>query len=159
MNTTTIKIIIWIMSTPFILLGLFIVARFLFCVPDRGAVNVMQPVAKIIAEDIVKNGIPASLKDIEGLPYVLEEYDGWMSEIIPMCYFEKNNKKYEIGFIYLSSSTIQLRIFNKETQTGIKYYFQSSKLEEKDSWILEKNLKNPKIFDSKTSGICTSFRQ
>lgn len=67
------KIIGWIILIPFILWALFALAKFLFCGPDREVVKIASPVAKIIADEIMKNGIPESLKNIEGLPYSLEE--------------------------------------------------------------------------------------
>jgi len=177
---TLVKVLGWIIATPFILLALFAFARFVSCGPNWEVVRVAKPVAKIIADDIVKNGIPKSLKNIEGLPYVLEGCErkevywdkhlkvknkqkaNW-SEIFLDCNFNTNKKKY---YIHIRQATnlgntldrdIDLKLYNKETYTGIKYYFEYSK--EKNKLLLAKGFpKNPKIFDNKKTGICSQFR-
>ena len=148
--------------------------RAIFCSPDRGAVKVMKPIAKIIADDIVKNGIPKSLKDIKGLPYVLEgcersevywdknrkitlKQNAKYIKIMNKCYFEINNKKYIVELLF-SEYSKRLKLYNQKTYTGIKYFFEYS--ENNTNLVLaKKSYGNPKIYDNKTSGICTQFKQ
>lgn len=89
-------------------------------------------------------------------------YLNW-SEIFLDCNFNTNKKKY---YIHIRQATnlgntldrdIDLKLYNKETYTGIKYYFEYSK--EKNKLLLAKGFpKNPKIFDNKKTGICSQFR-
>ncbi len=154
--------------------------RAIFCSPDRGAVKVMKPIAKIIANDIVKNGIPRSLKDIKGLPYVLEGCersevywdklnpykmaknirDSDLLEIKEKCFFIKNKKTYNINIrftYYLESKNTdfgKLRLYNLKTYTGISYNFKKNK-NVNHIFITDEI----HIYNNKTSGICTQFRQ
>ena len=152
------------------------ILRLFACNPDREVVKVASPVAKIIADDILKNGIPKSLKDIDGLPYKLEgctkkyiywnnhtkvqnkQNANWM-EIFLNGHFNVNKKLYLINIrnaLDLEreyNSEITFKLFNGETRTGIEYYFDYSK--EKNQFILEKGSgDNPLIYDSKKTGIC-----
>jgi len=162
----------------FIVIG---TVRFFACGPDREVVKVASPVAKIIADDILKNGIPKSLKDIDGLPYKLEgckreekfeDRDGgkvaknkaFLAEIQERCSFSINKKKYKVSiwfamhFIDYDSTHGFLTIFNGATSTGIDYNFDYSK--KANQLILEKSTyANPLIYDGKTSGVCSTFRQ
>jgi len=168
------KIIGWIIATPFILLIFLILLRIITCGPDRAVVKVISPVAKIIADDILKNGIPKSLKDIKGLPYELEgcirqeEYLGkdrkpiskkkaYYMIINDKCYFEKDENKYSIEYLFSSNYDNRLTIFNQETRTGISYFFEYSK--EKGKLILEKDsFDNPFVYDHKSTGICHTIK-
>jgi len=93
------KIIAWIIAAPFIALGLFYLARFLFCGPDKKIEKIAFPLADVIVEDIKRNGVPATLKDIKGLPYVLncsqinKEEDNSLEE---ECSFVYNKKPYQV---------------------------------------------------------------
>jgi len=173
------KIILWIVITPFIVLGLFIVARLLLCNPNREVIKVASPIAKIIADDIVKNGIPKSLKDIEGLSYELEGCE--RSEvykkgspnrievktkdkadyivITETCYFEKNNLLYSVelwaieNFYKNSWSNGNFYVYNLKNHTGIKYLIKQK--QNTNKWYIEEFY----LFDNKTSGICTTFKQ
>ena len=150
---TLAKVLGWIIAIPFILLALFAFARFVSCGPDREVVRVAKPVAKIIADDIVKNGIPKSLKDIEGLPYELEgckktqkyKKDTFSREVVKTkeeadyaiitedCYFVKGKKSYSISLWFAEyykdkeSSHGQVKIFNGETYTGLGSSFKHNK--------------------------------
>ena len=179
--TILFKVIAGIVLTPIIIIMIWSILRLFACNPDREVVKVASPVAKIIADDILKNGIPKSLKDIKGLPYALEgckreeifeDRDGgkvaknkaFLAEIQESCSFIKNNKSYVISiwfamhFVDYDSTHGLLRIANRKTNTGIKYYFDY--LKEMNKLVLSKEFdKNPKIYDSKTSGVCSTFRQ
>jgi len=170
-----LKILAGIIIIPILFFSIFGIIRLFACGPDREVVKVASPVAKIIADDILKNGIPKSLKDIEGLPYALEgcvrqeEYLGenrkpiskeksYYMIINDKCYFKKNSKKYAIEYLFSSNYHNTLTIFNGKTSTGIDYYFNYSK--EINRFVLSKEFdKNPRIYDGKTSGVCSTFRQ
>jgi len=152
MNTLA-KVLGWIIAIPFILLALFAFARFVSCGPDREVVKVAKAVAKIIADDIVKNGIPESLKNIKGLPYELEgckrkvkyyidTFDSEMVEtrkeadftiINESCYFIKGKKSYSLSlrfvdnYKYQDRSNGEIDIFNSETYTGTGANFKKDK--------------------------------
>lgn len=128
------KTIGWIIAIPFILLTLFVVARFLFCGPDREVIKVAKPVVQIIADDIVKNGIPESLADIEGLPYVLEECSKEIDQIrlfeeesykkiIESCVFKNGNKQYriEMNFGKYVNFDGRILISSEYTHVGIDF--------------------------------------
>ncbi len=126
------KIIGWMIVTPFIVLALFFTARFLFCGPDRGVIKVMKPVAQIMADDIIKNGIPESLADIEKLPYKLvgcsksevfrkrtapvsiveKKENADSSTVTESCTFTEKNKLYSIDFWFYED------FHNKKTAHG-----------------------------------------
>ncbi len=57
---------------PMVALLLFVLARFMFCGPDKSVEKVAFPLAKSIVGHIEKNGVPKSLSDVEGLPYALK---------------------------------------------------------------------------------------
>jgi hypothetical protein len=65
------KILGWIIATPFIILALYALLRVAFCGPNQSDVRVMKPMAEAISHYISKNGIPDSLEDIPNLPYKL----------------------------------------------------------------------------------------
>lgn len=147
------KIIGWIIVTPFIALALFVAARYMFCGPNREVIRVAKPVVKIIADDIVKNGIPESLADIKGLPYELEgckrkeiyEIDTFNRKVVETreeadyiiitegCSFVKKNKSYSVSlwfvahYKYQERSHGQVGIYNKDTYTGLGISFEIDK--------------------------------
>jgi hypothetical protein len=145
------KILLWLIATPFIALALFVAAIFLFCGPDKEVIKVAKPVVKIIADDIVKNGIPKSFEDIEGLPYVLKECKRertfWKAKrprktvqyekdadyvvITESCSFKNNNKIYNVSLRFTQSYRFdtghgKVKIFNSDTYTGIGASFNRS---------------------------------
>jgi len=150
---TLAKVLGWIIAIPFILLALFAFARFVSCGPDREVVKVAKAVAKIIADDIVKNGIPESLKNIKGLPYELEgckkktryrkmgipvidvrtKKEADFSILQEGCIFVQKNKSYSINIWFLEDykdqkySRGKVKIFNVETYTGIGVSFKHDK--------------------------------
>jgi hypothetical protein len=174
---TAIKTIIWIGATPFILLALFAFARFVSCGPDREVVRVAKPVAQIIADDIVKNGIPESLKDIKGLPYELEgckrkviyqkdsyeevkrkeEADYVIRE--ERCYFKKKRKSYEIWLWFIENNLNNKRshgtvtINNKESYTELETRFRVEENNSKYVSAIGNGYAKPYRF------ICSSFKQ
>ncbi len=141
------KILLWLIATPFIALALFIAARYMFCGPNREVVKVAKPIAKIIADDIVKNGIPESLAYIEGLPYKLEgckrerifwkakrprqivqyEKDADYVVISESCSFQKNDKTYNLNIRFTEQYQGDLKIYNSETYTGLDVSFNVNK--------------------------------
>lgn len=66
------KILGWIIATPFILLALYALLRFAFCRPNYFVVKTATPMVEKIAEHIVEHGIPESLEQIPNLPYELK---------------------------------------------------------------------------------------
>ena len=144
-----LKIIGGIIAIPIIGLLLFTLARVLFCGPNKEVISIAKPVLKIVANDIVKNGISESLEHIEGIPYKLEGCSrkkvfkkstpsvkivdemnkadfGIKTE---SCLFVVNNKYYSISlwfyedYVYEERSHGKVKIFNKETYTGIGVSF------------------------------------
>jgi len=160
--TVLFKVMAGMILIPIIILTIWFILRLFACGPDREVVRVASPVAKIIADDILKNGIPKSLQDIKGFPYKLEgceiqhQYleDDYTYPIIKApCYFNKNKKRYDVSLFFFLENSIVLSIFNGETRTGIEYYFDYSK--ETNKFVLAKEFdNNPKIYDSKKTGIC-----
>jgi hypothetical protein len=144
------KMIGWILAIPFILLALFIGARFLFCGPDKEVISVAKPVMNIIADHIVKEGVPKSLADIKGMPYrlqgcskkeVYKKNDSnktivYLKEkadyvvISEECYFLTKNKLYTLSLWFLEDysspeiSNGKVEIFNDVTYTGIGTSFR-----------------------------------
>lgn len=129
---------------------------------------------------MVKNGIPKSLKDIEGLPYELEgcsrkevykkgspnrrvvqtrdEADYMV--ITETCFFKKSDKKYSIDIWFVhylkgkSTDHGDLRLYHQKTYTGISYDFKKDKNTKQIFTAKEIH-----IYDNKTSGVCTTFKQ
>jgi len=150
---TLAKVLGWIIAIPFVLLALFAFARFVSCGPNWEVVRVAKPVAKIIADDIVKNGIPESLKDIKGLPYELQgckkkviyKIDTFMREVVETrdkadyaittesCYFINRKKSYSISlwfvenYKYKERSNGTVKIYNSKTYTGLGTSFVYNK--------------------------------
>ena len=178
--TILFKVIAGIVLTPIIIIMIWSILRLFACNPDREVVKVASSVAKIIADDILKNGIPKSLKDIKGLPYPLKRCvrrevfkDKDRQEVSKdnaayvnydeSCFFIKNKKIYSVNLHFMYSFRLikgngNLDIYNQETYTGIEYYFEY--LKDKGTWFLpKKSYGNPQIYDGKTSGVCSTFRQ
>jgi len=177
--TILFKVIAGIVLTPIIIIMIWSILRLFACNPDREVVKVASPVAKIIADDILKNGIPKSLKDIDGLPYALEECkrsDVFKKSTAPTtivstkeqadfgireekCFFITNKMHYHVAIFFTEdfktkdNTSGSLTIFNGETRTGIDYHFDYSK--ETNKFILKKGYYDyPRIYDSKKTGIC-----
>jgi len=173
--TVLFKVMAGMILIPIIILTIWFILRLFACGPDREVVRVASPVAKIIADDILINGIPKSLQDIKGLPYTLERCvrrevfkDKDRQEVSKdnaayvnydeSCFFIKNKKTYSVNLHFMYSFRLifgngNIKLFNGETRTGIEYYFDYSK--EKNQFILEKGSgDNPLIYDSKKTGIC-----
>jgi len=169
------KILGWIIATPFILLGLFILLRFLSCSPNREVVKVASPVVNQIADYIVKNGIPESLEDIPNIPYKLnkcskkEVYYIYTEEVQKElatsmgvylnCYFMENEKLYRIylDFGKAKNNNWQLSgevdIYNDASYTGV-----GTSLNTKKNGTLYKEY-SPSGYSHHNNGICSSFKQ
>ena len=119
------------------------------CSPNKHDVKIMKPQVKAIADYIVKNGMPKSLKNIPELPYGLIGCSHQQHNL-ERCSFYKNNRKYEVelyvfGYIYLE-------IYSALTQTGLKY-----KLKDSNSGTQWKIVQKNALFSSKSTGICKNF--
>ena len=165
------KMLGWIIATPFIILALIIMLRFFFCGPNWSDVGVMQSMERAISHYIGRNGVPDSLKDIPNLPYELEgckrseEYRSHKS-------FVNNVSKENATFL----STEEVCHFeNIRLELGITRYIKDSRIvghlrmtSDNETVLIAGFLaKDGKNFDfdkndigsSKTSGICNPMRQ
>ncbi len=88
---------------PMVALLLFLLARFLFCGPDKSVEKVAFPLAKVIVEHIEKNGVPYTLNDIEELPYELKCGNSNIREHNSTDY--KTKKEYVMSLITTQSCT------------------------------------------------------
>lgn len=119
------KILGWIIATPFIALALFVAARYMFCGPDREVIRVAKPVVKIIADDIVKNGIPESLADIEGLPYRLEGCKKTNTKESCIFILDKETYYVEMTFNDIVAYS-RIEIWRDKTHIGTSIHKQSN---------------------------------
>jgi len=161
-----------IILTPIVLLIIFSAVRQFKCGPDEEVVRVASPVARIIADDIVKNGIPASLKDIEGLPYKLEgcvreeiykdkdrkvssKENAYSAIIEEECYFYEKNNKYNLWswfqIIHKEKNEIHGTFHIKKEHTYVSRNFSFS---EKNGLFYTKS-----VSASPHGIICSSFKQ
>ena len=67
------KILKWIIAIPFVVLVLFVLARFAFCRPNYSVVKTATPMVEKMADYIVNQGMPDSLEQIPDLPYMLNQ--------------------------------------------------------------------------------------
>ena len=132
------KILGWIIATPFIALVLFIVTRYMFCNPKREVVKVATPMVQKIADYIVENEFPESFEDIPDLPYRLEgcktkiEYtknnqivtkkeEANVIDTRHTCYFHKDKRKYSVlsyEIDFFTYKKISIKIKSGKTITG-----------------------------------------
>lgn len=167
--------VLWMSGLVIWIVGLMAFRAFA-CGPDSYDVKIMKPQVKAIAEYIVKNGIPKSLEDIPSLPYALKEcerkvqYEAGYYEVLKSkegaeyivieekCMFLNQKKTYDLRLWFVkhyksfSSSHGNIYLSNKVTETTVEYGIDS---DEKGTYLIAKN--NPRIYCSKSYGICASF--
>ena len=164
------KIIGWIIATPFILLLIITVLRSTFCGPNGSDVSVMQSMERAISQYIGRNGVPESLEDIPDLPYEFsgckksDYYENYKSyehvskekaklhQIEEICHFKNIRLEFGIteeldsseieGLLRMTSSNETVLIMGFDTKDGKKFDFD--KID---------------IGSSKTRGICNPMRQ
>jgi len=149
------KIIGAIIALPFIVLALYVAARFVKCRPDSQVVRIATPMVEKIADHIVANGVPESLADIPELPYGLEgcerkvryrkpvgiyykdtniKENADFSIIDEKCYFANKNKMAKVWFWFLKDyrnkkkDSGKLSIKFEKTSVGITLKTQNNKL-------------------------------
>lgn len=131
-----------------IILGSYFVIVSCTCGPNPKDVAVMKPMVEKISDYIVKNGIPKSLKDIQGLPYELE------CSKSNSCYFISNSNRYSISFYKPSYGGYELKVMSYKTKTAYKNYFNISK---NNHLIFNEN--DSGAYSLKSTGICSSMKQ
>jgi len=148
-----LKIIGLIVAIPFVLVAIFVLGRFLTCGPDREVVRVAQPIVNQIADYIVKNGIPKSLKSIEGLPFVLKEctHKSYDNEVEEKCYFIADKEKYKLHMSFGASITEfgELKINKEYTLEAVRFTMTNNKIYKNDiySWAMHHGF------------LCSAFKQ
>jgi len=118
------------------------------CSPNQQDIAVMKPMAQKIADYIVANGIPKSLADIQGLPYVVEGCEKPLKNF-EKCLFFVDNKKYSLELERFIPDW-DMRIYSDITETHLRYKFKKVN----QQW----KLKKMSVYSSKTSGICQPAR-
>jgi hypothetical protein len=143
----------WVILAPVILFAIVVSVRFLACGPDRKVVRVAKPVAKIIADDIVKNGIPKSLKDIKGLPYVLEGcvYKYQKNKVEEKCYFLTSKGKYNVYMWFGESITEygKMKISKNYTYVAVSFDLRNDTIYRNDIYSRAKH----------HGVLCSAFKQ
>jgi len=137
------------------------------CGPDLRDVRVMKPMAEDIRDYIIKHGVPESLQDIPNLPYKLEgckiEKYGFelkqkpIKTIFENCYFENNEKKYNVASQYAynvkkNNGDIYIEIENSASKTGGAFTIGLGK----NKRVISDDIG---FYSRKTSGICNPMRQ
>lgn len=142
------KILGWIIATPFIILALYALLRFAFCRPSYFVVETATPMVEKMADHIVTHGIPESLDEIPGLPYelnnckrkykyekrvvlkdiqVASQKEADWSIIDETCSFQHENTRYSLWFWFVvhyntpKSTHGKLRIKSSKTSVGISF--------------------------------------
>ena len=175
-----LKVLAWVVGTPLVLFGLLLLARFVSCGPNSADVKVATPMVEKIADYIVENGIPESLKDIPDLPYRLEgcerseEYwddannkvnnieQAISFQIDEKCYFNYKHQKMNLNFgasAYVQNKFnewgLSINIRNYKTKTVLKSRLFLKK--ENEQFIVVK--KSIDSYGFKHNGICHQMRQ
>ncbi|NOR56380.1 MAG: hypothetical protein GQ531_09245 [Sulfurovum sp.] len=133
-----------------ILVGYFLFVDFA-CGPNSHDVKIMKPQAKAIADYVVKNGVPKSLKNIPDLPYELVECKHKQKNL-EICILYVNNREYKARIYVLGS--VNINMYSKQTNTGFRYRLENNN--SNNEWII---VENAISYSNKSSGICRTFRQ
>ena len=141
------KILGWIVATPFILLAFIILLRVSFCGPNQSDVRIMKSMGDKISRYLVTKGKPTSLDNIPELPHELKCNSSYN------CFFG-DKTLYKI-WIDESSYSFSLKIYALSSKTGITYNYNSNN----GKYKLENSRNNPHIFSRKRSGICNPMKQ
>lgn len=138
------KILGWIIATPFIILALYVLLRFAFCRPNYFTVKIATPMVKKISDYIVEYGIPESLDEIPDLPYELKGCERkivyWTSErprkivkdrqradyavVTEKCYSLQDNNNFHLSLAYTDGFDMargELDIVSKKTTVGTSF--------------------------------------
>ena len=145
------KILKWIIAIPFVVLVLFVLARFAFCRPSYSVVKTATPMVEKMADYIVKHGMPDSLEQIPDLPYKLNECKKnivyWTYErprkivknkqeadyavISEECTFSKNSDIFNVELLYSEEAgeiSGDLDIALCKTSVGTAFRHENGKL-------------------------------
>ncbi|WP_428739123.1 hypothetical protein [Sulfurimonas sp.] len=173
------KRILQALGGSFVVIAAFMLYTNHTCGPNSTDVKIMTPQANAIAKNIITNGVPNLLSDIQTLPYVLnnckreKKYEKGYYETVKnrsnadylsideTCEFQVEKRIYEINFSFFEhykspqNTHGTLRIRNTTTQTGIL-----TSLEINDSGNITVDFqKYPTVYSVKSTGICNPLRQ
>jgi len=138
---------LWIGGLAVWIIGLTVLNR-IACGPNSHDVKIMKPEAKAIADYVVKNGVPKSLKDIPDLPYGLVECEH-IQHNLERCIFYRNNAKYRTEIYILGDMSIE--IYADKTDTGLRYDLNKYS---NNQWEISKSNIS---YSGKSSGFCAPF--
>jgi hypothetical protein len=123
------KIVGWIVGILIVIVVIFNISKKLLCTRDSSVKEVALPLATVIIKHIEKNDVPESLKDIKEISYKLKDCkqtthkidmgDHFTIEERESCYFENNNKTYNLKTEY---SYDDGKIYNKILYIDIQQY-------------------------------------
>jgi len=165
------KIIAWIIAAPFVALGLFYLARFLFCNPDKDVEKIVRPLAQTIVEYVKKHDIPKTLNEIKDLPYNLQcenkntkthyiKETVYYVESSQKCIFTNMNKNYEVLFKTeeYRTGTLGIDIEVTHQKTLVKYVTYRNE-QGKGIWINKQYPEGEVRYGyGKRTGICKIWR-